>query len=157
LSSTHSTANCNIKKECDRILASKRSESGDASNSSSSVTGQLRHLTDESFEDAVESEPRDEIEPCNDTNESDLLYFARVSNHYLRLVKPDPVKTEVVRHSMQYPIIVDSGANFHMFRDHIFFTHINPAIGKVILGNGAKQVFLYKVLEQWHVLLGIIN
>jgi hypothetical protein len=71
LSSTHSTANCNIKKECDRILASKRSESGDASNSSSSVTGQLRHLTDDSFEDAVESEPRDEIEPCNDTNESD--------------------------------------------------------------------------------------
>jgi hypothetical protein len=58
---------------------------------------------------------------------------------------------------MQYPIIVDSGANFHMFRDHIFFTHITPAIGKVILGNGAKQVFLYKVLEQWHVLLGIIN
>jgi hypothetical protein len=86
LSSTHSTANCNIKKECDRILASKRSESGDASISSSSVTGQLRHLIDDSLEDAVESEPRDEIEPCNDTNESDLLYFARVSNHYLRLI-----------------------------------------------------------------------
>jgi len=46
----------------------------------------------------------------------------------------------MARHSMQYPIIVNSGANFHMFRDRIFFTHLTPAIGKVILGDGKTSI-----------------
>jgi hypothetical protein len=37
---------------------------------------------------------------------------------------------------MQYPIIADSGANYHMFRDPVFFDYITPATGSVILGDG---------------------
>jgi hypothetical protein len=41
---------------------------------------------------------------------------------------------------MQFPIIVDSGANCHMFKDRVFFTHISLAIGKVILGDGKTSI-----------------
>jgi hypothetical protein len=54
----------------------------------------------------------------------------------LRLVKSDTTKSEVTRHSMQFPIIIDSGANFHTFKDREFFSNITPATGKVILGDG---------------------
>jgi hypothetical protein len=37
---------------------------------------------------------------------------------------------------MDYPIIADSGANFHMFRDREFFLSLSPATGQVILGHG---------------------
>jgi hypothetical protein len=37
---------------------------------------------------------------------------------------------------MDYPIITDSGANFHMFRDREFFLSLSPATGQVILGDG---------------------
>jgi hypothetical protein len=103
---------------------------------SSNTSGQLRHLTEDLFEDAVEQD-KDESEDhaSNDTNEVDLLYFARVSNHYLRLVKNHSSRNSVSRHDMQFPIIIDSGANFHMFKDKDFFSSIIPATGKVILGD----------------------
>jgi hypothetical protein len=41
---------------------------------------------------------------------------------------------------MKYPIIIDSGANFHMFRDHEFFTTLLPASGKVVLGDGKTSL-----------------
>jgi hypothetical protein len=69
----------------------------------------------------------------NDTNEVDLLYFSRVSNHYLRLVKNDHLKSFRSRHHI---VIIDSGANFHMFKDREFSTSLSPASGKVILGDG---------------------
>jgi hypothetical protein len=37
---------------------------------------------------------------------------------------------------MKFPIIEDSGANFHMFRDRDFFETLHPASGQVILGDG---------------------
>jgi len=37
---------------------------------------------------------------------------------------------------MQYPIIADSGANFHMFHEHEFFETLTPTTGHVILGYG---------------------
>jgi len=37
---------------------------------------------------------------------------------------------------MKYPVIADSGANFHMFRDQEFFEFILPANGNVLLGDG---------------------
>jgi hypothetical protein len=40
------------------------------------------------------------------------------------------------RHDMQFPVIVDSGANYHMFRAKEFFVNILPANGTVILGDG---------------------
>jgi hypothetical protein len=55
----------------------------------------------------------------NDTNEESLHYFACITNHYLRLVRSS--NQDNPRHTMQYPIIADSGANYHMFRDPVFF------------------------------------
>jgi hypothetical protein len=41
---------------------------------------------------------------------------------------------------MQYPIIADSGANFHMFREREFFESLTPASGRVILGDGTTTL-----------------
>jgi hypothetical protein len=41
---------------------------------------------------------------------------------------------------MQFPIIADSGANFHMFRDIEFFESLSPARGDVILGDGITHL-----------------
>lgn len=41
---------------------------------------------------------------------------------------------------MLHPVILDSGANYHMFREHDFFEHIHPATGKVILGDGQTSL-----------------
>jgi hypothetical protein len=70
----------------------------------------------------------------NDTNEESLHYFACITNHYLRLVRSS--NQDNPKHTMQYPIIADSGANYHMFRDPVFFDYITPATGSVILGDG---------------------
>jgi hypothetical protein len=140
LTTSHGTADCDVKKECDKLLASSKGTSAGSQNSTTAPsTGQLRHLTEEIFEDAVDlADSKDESfeQVDNDTNDSDLLYFARVSNHYLGLVKHDSIKSVIPRHMMQYPVIVDSGANFHMFRNKEFFTSLLPATGKVFLGDG---------------------
>jgi hypothetical protein len=41
---------------------------------------------------------------------------------------------------MKFPIIIDSGANFYMFKDREFFSSILPATGKVILGGGVTSL-----------------
>jgi hypothetical protein len=131
LCDTHPTMHCNVKRECAKLLATKTSAA-----SSSAETGQLRHITDELFENAT-SESEDVVDSdvlTNDTNEASLHYFACVTNHYLRLIKSST--TVNPRHAMQYPIIVDSGANYHMFCDPEFFEYIVPASGRVILGDG---------------------
>ncbi len=102
-------------------------------------TGQLCHLTEDTFEVAIAMD--DSVDSAdstpNDTNEADLLYFACVTNHYLCLVRkiPDqPVDTHC--HPTNFPIIADRGANFHMFREKEFFESITPATGHVRLGDG---------------------
>jgi len=138
LSSTHSTTNCNVRKECDKLLSANKPSA--SSGSTSGVHGQLRHLTEETFEDAIETETKDDPHESNDTNESDLLYFCRVSNHYLRLARSGVSNVCSSRHPGQYPIIIDSGANFHMFKEREFFRDIIPATGKVILGDGKTSI-----------------
>jgi len=143
LSSTHPTDSCNIKKEYEKILQSKKSSpTGTSSGSTGTTSGQLRHLTEDVFEDAVDADDTaDAIELGNDTNESDLLYFAHVSNHYLRLVKSDTsTNSELSRHPTKFPIIIDSGANFHMFKERGFFKFLTPATGKIILGDGKTSI-----------------
>jgi len=111
----------------------------------SSSSGQLRHITEEQYEDAVTDEPSNSMseEPCNDASDASLHYFARVSNHYLSLVKSSsPVD---IRHMMQYPIIVNSGANFHMFCALDFFESITPMSGKVILGDGKTTLDIHGI------------
>jgi hypothetical protein len=87
LTTSHGTADCDVKKECDKLLASTKGTSAGSQNSTTAQsTGQLRHLTEEIFEDAVDlADSKDESfeQVDNDTNDSDLLYFACVSNHYL--------------------------------------------------------------------------
>jgi hypothetical protein len=127
LAKTHVTDDCHVKKECERMLASKRSKSGSSTpqNSVSSVSqGNLRHITEEEFADALD-EDKDESSDhfTNDTNESDLLYFARVSKHYLHLVRNETCISDVPRHHMEHPIIIDSGANYNMFHDKTKFRH----------------------------------
>jgi hypothetical protein len=144
LTTNHATNDCNVKKDCDKQIASKRSQNS-TTTSQDSGTNQvaLRHITEEVFEDAVDqTEEHDEPSNhfTNDTNESDLLYFVRVSKHYLRLVRNDNCMHDNSRHSMLYPIIIDSSANFHMFRDRDFFTTLSPATGKVILGDGKTSL-----------------
>ena len=41
---------------------------------------------------------------------------------------------------MKFPIIIDSGTNFHMFKEFEFFKHITPATGKIILGDGKSSI-----------------
>jgi hypothetical protein len=41
---------------------------------------------------------------------------------------------------MRFPVIADSGANFHMFREKEFFTKIIPASGRVTLGDGITNL-----------------
>jgi len=139
LSKTHQTEECSVKKECDKILGNKKSPI--PSNHSSAISGshgQLRHITEEISQDeelpADENEVSSEDDIHNDTNEEVLSYFSRVTRHYLRLVKMKP--DLITRHNMEYPIIADSGANFHMFRDREFFRTLHPATGQVILGDG---------------------
>jgi hypothetical protein len=96
----------------------------------SNGAGHLRHITDE----VVDSEELD-IFPCdaddeftsNDTNEDALIYFARISNHYLRLANASDLSVTTPRHTMKYPVIADSSANYHMFKEHEFFVDILPA------------------------------
>jgi len=150
LTKSHSTADCQVKKECDKLLAAQRINSSNAvapGSQSGVSTGQLRHLTEEAFEDALELEHKDESDDVtsNNTNEVDLLYFSRVSNHYLRLVKNDHLKPSRSRHHMVFPVIIDSGANFHMFKDREFFTSLSPASGKVILGDGQTSLPIHGI------------
>ncbi len=74
----------------------------------------------------------------NDTNDESLQYFDRVTNHYLRLVKSS--QPETPRHNMKFPIIADSGANYHMFKELQFFDTLVPAKGKVFLGDGKTSL-----------------
>jgi hypothetical protein len=139
LSKTHPTEECSVKKECDKLIANRKI-TGNSTNGStqSNTSGQLRHITEEISQD-VEPDDEDidvsnEDDIHNDTNEAVLSYFSRVTRHYLRLVKTKPEL--ITRHDMRFPIIADSGANFHMFKDKDFFEHISPAHGQVILGDG---------------------
>jgi hypothetical protein len=66
-----------------------------------------------------------------------VAYFSRMSNHYLRLAKASP---HLPIHPMKYPIIADSGANYHMFKEKDFFSSLQPTSGTVLLGNGKSVI-----------------
>jgi len=109
LSKTHLTDDCHVKKECARLRGATTS----GSNAPSNTTGQLHHLTEDLMEDVVAVDDSDDCND-NDTNEADLLYFVHMSNHYLCLARNSSLPRPL-RHPMQFPIIADSGANYHMF------------------------------------------
>jgi hypothetical protein len=123
-----------VKLACDQLRATKSS----STNLISSSPGQLRHLTQDLFEDAVDTTDRIEtvVSQDNDTNEDGLLYYAHLTNHYLRLAKASLKTLPISRYTVQFPVIADSGANFHMFKECEFFTKLTPAMGKVILADG---------------------
>jgi hypothetical protein len=129
-----------VKKECDRILATNKKPTTYSPNPKQPTTGQLRHITEEGNLDTIEVE--DEVHDnefamlASDTNEDELLYFARLTKHYLRVVKNNPNAPSVNRHDMPFSVIANSGANYHMFQDKEFFESISPASGNAILGDG---------------------
>jgi hypothetical protein len=140
LSASHPTETCHIKLECDKRASSKK-PSNSSTPTSGSTPGQLRHMTEELFEDASDIPDSDDSEVVsNNTNEADLLYFERVSNHYLCLVKATPTQDLSARHQMQFPVIADSGANYHMFKEAEFFDSLTPARRSVILGDGKTRL-----------------
>jgi len=135
LTKSHPTNECYIKKECEKILASKKHQGSDVTTSKVS-NGQLRNIKEDLDEELVlDDDIVESLSESNDTNDDDLAYFARIKNHYLRLFKSYPTDNSS-RHPMPFPIIVDSGANYHMFKEREFFTTLAPISGKVILGDG---------------------
>ncbi len=46
---------------------------------------------------------------------------------------------------MKYPIIADSGANFHMFKEVEFFTSLTPTQGHLILGDGTTKLPIHGI------------
>ena len=146
LSKTHQTQNCAVKKECDRLIAANKKPS-QTSNPVSPSTGQLHHITEDIVQDIVFDDTTDvEFDIVdNDTNEDALLYFERRSKHYLHLVKSQSNPCPVSRHDMKFPVIIDSGANYHMFRDKEFFEHLSPATGSVILGDRKTTLAIHGI------------
>jgi hypothetical protein len=144
LTKSHSTEDCNLKRECDKIIQARKKSGPTQGGQQSNSTGQLRHLTEEIFEDAAQPDDPllidDDISSSNDTNEESLYYFARISNHYLRLVNSSHGATALPRHNMPFPVIADSGANYHMFNAKEYFTSIIPSSGNVILGDGKTSL-----------------
>jgi len=135
LSDTHGTNDCHVKKACEKQQNSDHHST--VSSSTKSSTGQLRHLTEDIFVDAEsDAIPVDCDTSGNDTNEESLLYFTRVSNHYLRLVKNHSSVVQEQRHPMSFPVIADSGANYHMFKEKNYFESLSLASGSVLLGDG---------------------
>jgi len=143
LAKTHPTEDCAVKKECDRIFASKNTSM--VSNSSSSATGQLRHIMENIFEDAENDDNQVDVDSANNTNQDILNYFQRFSNHFLCLAKATSSTSSCPRHHMKYPVIADSGANFHMFKEFEFFTQLTPTQGQVILGDGKNTLLIHGI------------
>jgi hypothetical protein len=142
LSKTHSTDSCHIKIECEKLASTKR-KPGNSSTPTSSTSGHLHHMQgDEDFEAAISAEPDTENMNVldNDTNADSLPYFARMTNHYLRLVNSSSQSLSSPRHDTPFPVIADSGANFHMFRDKTLFETLSPASGTVLLGDGTTSL-----------------
>jgi len=61
MSSTHATENCHIKIDCDKRTATKKPPSTGSTATTSNSNGQLRHITEEVFEDASDVAPRDTL------------------------------------------------------------------------------------------------
>jgi len=141
LSKTHPTEKCFIKLECDKLIDARKG-TGSSTPSLSTTTGQLRHITEDcENSDDLEMFVSDDVDyVTNDTNEDALIYFARLSNHYLRLATTGNSTFVTSRHPMKYPVIADSGANHHMFKEREFFVSMHPATGQVILGDGKTNI-----------------
>ena len=110
LSKTHLTKTCAVKKECDRILEANKKPTPSGPKPNSNVNGQLRHITEETPVESIDDEEVDnEFDTfVNDTNKDALLYFERLTKHYLRVVKNNPSPTHINRHTIQFPVIADS-------------------------------------------------
>jgi len=132
LTKSHTTEVCSVRKEYTKAQENKKDLN---TNSATKVMGQLRNIKKEMFEDAVSEEDDVQADCSNDTKEDDLHYFSRLTNHYLCLVKSNPSSSVASRHTMKYPVIADSGATFHMFKEKEFFTNIIPANGSILLGD----------------------
>ncbi len=69
-----------------------------------------------------------------------------MSKHSLQLAKSNFPKISSSRYPMPFPVIADSGANFHIFREDEFLATLVPAKGSVILGDGTTRL----PIQGWH-------
>jgi len=85
LSKSHTTDDCHVKEECERNLGNKKPTVPQVVTTN---IGQMHHITEDVFADAAEDNVTivESSDLGNDTNEDSLLYFARLSKHYLCLV-----------------------------------------------------------------------
>jgi len=104
-------------------------------------------FTEEVFIDSVQDDCQIDFVMPNDTNQDVLKYFARVTNHYLHLARSSTISNlpESPRHTRKYPIIADSGAHWHMFKEKEFFTSLNPSQGHVVLGDGKTSLSIHGI------------
>jgi len=138
LSKSHPTHDCNVKKDCEKLVKQKKFPN---SSSSSIPSDQLQNLKEEIFEDAVADVSHDVVPDSgsNDTNEDKLNMFNHLKNHYFHLVKTKSSTTMDTRHNMPYPVIPDSGAKIHMFKE-LEFSESIPAGASAILGDGKSKL-----------------
>jgi hypothetical protein len=74
LSKSHATENCYLKKECDKNKSQTKDSIGKSSAQSGSGVGQLRHVTEEFYEDAVSTDLVEETQDeSNDRDQAFLL------------------------------------------------------------------------------------
>jgi hypothetical protein len=67
LAKSHPTEKCGVKKECDELVAGRKNSRSSGNNSS--TPGQLRHITEVSYEEAeFEDVVEQEVVSGNDTN-----------------------------------------------------------------------------------------
>jgi hypothetical protein len=144
LTKSHSTAVCQVKKDCEKQLAEQQSKTSPSTHAPQS-SGRLRHIQDDLFEDAVVDSVSEIDQESNITNDDVLNYFARVTNHYLRLIRNNSSTSIPIQHNMKYPVIADSGANFHMFCELEFFTSLAPAQGHVIFSDGITRLPIHGI------------
>jgi len=76
----------------------------------------------------------------DNTLSGNLLHITDDEIDYLHLAKASLSTDGSGRHPMQYPIIADSGANYHMFKEKEFFGDIRPTKGSVLLGDGKTSI-----------------
>jgi len=77
LSKSHATENCYLKKECDKNKSQTKDSIGKSSAQSGSGVGQLRHVTEEFYEDAVSTDLVEETQ--DESNDRDQAFFVNMT------------------------------------------------------------------------------
>lgn len=73
LSSSHPIETYHIKIDCGKRASTKKPGGFNLTSTTAVSTGQLRHITEDVYEDAAEGDTKEKFKSSNDTNDVDLL------------------------------------------------------------------------------------